>query len=126
MNRRVERAVDEAVWRRRLGQRKALETLTEPCDLALQLGGLEITVYSSDTNRRKGHPARQGPGVLRWVLFEAAMAASKAASPDHEYFSSLRERLGTQQAAVADVRKLARWCDHQLPAVDDRAFPVAA
>jgi transposase len=48
---------------------------------AVRHTGLDITVYSSDTKRAKGHLARQGPSVLRWALYEAA----KPAAPDHEY-----------------------------------------
>jgi hypothetical protein len=36
------------------------------------------------------------PGTLRWTLYEAAMSAAKKASPNHEYFFALRERLGAQ------------------------------
>jgi hypothetical protein len=44
------------------------------------------------------------------------------------YFCSLRERLGTQRAAlaVAVARKLARWCHHALRAAGDDAWAEAA
>lgn len=93
---------------------------------AVRHSGLDVTVYSSDTNRAKGHLARQGPSMLRWALYEAAMSATKKASPDHEYFCSLRERLGTQRAVLAVARKLARWCHHALRAVGDDAWAEAA
>jgi len=93
---------------------------------AVRHAGLDVTVYQSDSNRAKGHLARQGPGVLRWALYEAAMSSTKKASPDHEYFCSLRERLGTQRAALAVARKLARWCHHALRAAGDDAWAEAA
>jgi transposase len=67
--------------------------------------GLDVTVYASDTKRAKGRLSRQGPGTLRWALYEAAMSAAKKASPDYEYFCALRERLGAQRAARAVARE---------------------
>ena len=43
---------------------------------AVRHSGPDITVYSSDTTRARGHLSRQGPAVLRWALFEAAMPAT--------------------------------------------------
>ena len=54
------------------------------------------------------------------------MSAAKKAFPDHEYFCALRERLGTQRAALPVARKLARWCHHALREVGDDAFAEAA
>jgi hypothetical protein len=54
------------------------------------------------------------------------MSSTKKASPDHEYFCSLRERLGTQRAALAVARKLARWCHHALRTAGDDAWAEAA
>jgi transposase len=93
---------------------------------AVRHAGLDVTVYSSDTARAKGHLARQGPSRLRWALYEAAMSSTKKASPDHEYFLSLRERLGTQRAVLAVARKLARWCHHARRAAGDGAWAEAA
>jgi transposase len=44
-------------------------------DDAVRHTGLDVTVYASDGKRTKGHLARQGPAVLRWALYEAAVFA---------------------------------------------------
>jgi transposase len=61
---------------------------------AVRHTGLDVTVYSSDDHRARGHLARQGPGLLRWALFEAAKSAAKATSPEHGYYHSVAERAG--------------------------------
>jgi hypothetical protein len=38
---------------------------------AVRFVGLDITVHSSDTKRSPGRLSRQGPPLLRWLLFEA-------------------------------------------------------
>ena len=68
---------------------------------AVRYAGLDITVYSSDDHRAAGHLARQGPGALRWALYEAAKNASRAASPDHAYYSQARARLGAHRATLS-------------------------
>lgn len=93
---------------------------------AVRHAGLDITVSASDTHRAKGHLSRQGPSVLRWALYEAAMAAAKQASPDHDYWNALRDRLGAQRAALTIARKLGRRCHHTLRALGDDAWIDAA
>lgn len=93
---------------------------------AVRHAGLDITVWASDTHRAKGHLSRQGASVLRWALYEAAMAAAKTASPDHDDWCALRDRLGAQRAALTIARKLARRCHHTLRAVGDDAWTEAA
>ncbi len=83
-------------------------------DDAVRYAGLDITVYSSDDHRAAGHLARQGPGALRWALYEAAKNASRAASPDHAYYSQARARLGAHRATLSVARKLARKSHHIL------------
>jgi transposase len=53
---------------------------------AVRVTGLDITVAASDTQRARSHLARQGPPVLRWALFEAAMCAARPSSPGHAYY----------------------------------------
>ena len=48
---------------------------------AVRHTGLDISVYSSDGKRTRGHLARQGPPLLRWALFAAAKSAAKRTSP---------------------------------------------
>lgn len=93
---------------------------------AVRHAGLDVTVSASDTHRAKGRLARQGPSVLRWALYEAAMGAAKPASPDHDYFQSVRARLGAQRAALSVARKLARRCHHTLRGLGDDAWSNVA
>jgi transposase len=93
---------------------------------AVRHAGLDITVWSSDHKRAKGHLARQGPALLRWALYEAGMSGARSASPDHAYFSAVRARLGTSRAAMSVGRKLARRCYHTLREGGDAALAVPA
>ena len=87
--------------------------------------GLDVTVWSSDSKRSKGHLARQGPAILRWALYEAGMSAAKRTSPDHDYVNQVRDRLGTSRAALSVGRKLGRRCYHTLRELgDDAMAPV--
>jgi transposase len=92
---------------------------------AVRHTGLDITVHSSDSRRARGHLARQGPGILRWALFEAAVCAARPASPDHPYYLEVRVRLGHQRAVLSVARKLARWCHHTLRALGEEALTTA-
>ncbi len=68
---------------------------------AVRYAGLDITVHQSDRRRSPGHLSRQGPPALRWALFEAALCASRAGSPDHQYYRKTAERLGGTSAGLA-------------------------
>jgi transposase len=89
---------------------------------AVRHTGLDVTVYSSDGKRTPGHLARQGPPVLRWALFEAATCAARASSPDHAYYTQVRDRLGGNRATLAVARKLTRRCYHTLGALGEQAY----
>jgi transposase len=89
---------------------------------AVRHSGLDVTVWSSDTKRSKGHLARQGPAILRWALYEAGMSAAKRTSPDHDYFNDVRARLGTSRAALSVGRKICRRCYHTLRDLDGDAM----
>jgi transposase len=93
---------------------------------AVRHSGLDVTVWSSDTNRVKGHLAHQGPPILRWALYEAAMAAARRKSPDYAYFCATRTRLGTSRAAISLGRKRARRCYHTLRELGDDALAPAS
>jgi len=95
-------------------------------DDAVRHTGLDITVWSSDTRRSKGHLARQGPAVLRWALYEAAMCAARPGSPDLAYYRSVRDRRDAQLAFLSVARKLARRCYHTLRELGDDALEPAA
>ena len=80
--------------------------------------GLDVTVDMSDRHRGGAYLSRQGPGVLRWALFEAGMSAARATSPDRDYYQAVKQRYDGKLAAISVARKLARRCYHTLRSVD--------
>lgn len=76
--------------------------------------GIDITVYSSDAKRSPGHLSRQGPDLLRWALYEAAQQASRRTSPDHKYYTELKQSIGHGRATLSIARLLARRIYHAL------------
>ena len=74
---------------------------------AVRHTGLDVTIYSSDGKRGRAHLARQGPPLLRWALYEAAVYAGRPSSPDHAYFQQVKARLDGQLALLSMARKLA-------------------
>lgn len=95
-------------------------------DQVVRHAGLDITVDSSDDKRHRGHLSHQGPGVLRWALFQAAQCAARPASPDHEYYAQVKARHNGTQAALSVGRKLARRCYHTLRNLGDTALDPPA
>src|SRR4051795_2104876 len=99
-----------------IGQLTAVTILAELGDArrfsssreAVRYGGLDITVHQSDMRRAAGHLSRQGPPALRWALYEAAQAASRAGSPDRAYYLQAAQRLGHNRACLAIARKLLK------------------
>jgi transposase len=92
---------------------------------AVRYGGLDITVYQSDQRRAPGHLSRQGPPALRWALYEAAQAASRAGSPDRAYYLQAAERLGHNRACLAIARKLLKRSYHTLRELGEEALAPA-
>ena len=88
--------------------------------------GLDITVHSSDARRSAGHLSRQGPGLLRWALYEAAKCAARPAAPDYRYYTAFRARRGAGLATLSVARKLARRCYHTLRELGEDALAPAA
>jgi transposase len=82
--------------------------------------GIDVTVDSSDTHRASGYLSHQGPGILRWALYEAAKCSARPAAPDYAYYSSVKKRHDGKLATLAVARKLARRCYHTLRALDPR------
>lgn len=93
---------------------------------AVRHAGLDVSVYSSDDKRQGGHLTRQGPGILRWALYEAGCQASRSSSPDHAYYSAVKERVGGNRAALSIARKLVRRCHHTLRELGDDAYAEAS
>ena len=92
---------------------------------AVRYGGMDITVYQSDQRRAPGHLSRQGPPALRWALYEAAQAASRAGSPDRDYYLQAAERLGHNRACLAIARKLLKRSYHTLRELGEQAIAPA-
>lgn len=109
-----------AIWEE-LGDTRRFRNSTA----AVRHTGLDVTVYSSDTTRARGHLSRQGPAVLRWALYEAAMRAGNVQSPDHRYYCTVKDRLGAERATISVARKLARRCHHTLRQLGDEAWSPA-
>jgi transposase len=80
--------------------------------------GLDITVDASDRRRASGFLSRQGPETLRWARYEAAKNASHHRSPDHAYYSTVKDRHDGKLAAISVARQLARRCYHTLRTVE--------
>ena len=89
---------------------------------AVRHTGLDVTVYQSDTKRSRGHLSHQGPPVLRWALYEAAMCACRPTSPDLSYFLEVSKRLGANRARLTIARKLLRRAYHLLRELGDDAL----
>jgi transposase len=80
--------------------------------------GLDVTVDASDRRRDSGFLSRQGPATLRWALFEAGMCASRHSSPDHAYYTAVKDRHDGKLAAISVARQFARRCYHLLRNLD--------
>lgn len=89
---------------------------------AVRYSGLDITVHDSDGKRAPGHLSHQGPSVLRWALFEAAVCASRRRSPDHGYYRTVAQRIDHNRACLAVARKLCRRAHHLLRQLGDDAI----
>ncbi len=93
---------------------------------SVRFAGLDVTVEESDGKRTRGHLSRQGSPVLRWALYEAAGAAWRKASPDHEYYLEVKHRLGAKRARLSVARRILRRVHHDLANAGDDAFAEAA
>ena len=88
--------------------------------------GLDITVWSSDDKGPPGRLSRQGPPLLRWALYESAKCAARAAAPDHDYYTEVRDKRTAGLATLSVARKLARRCYHTLRELGEEALAPAA
>ena len=89
---------------------------------AVRHSGLDVTVYQSDSKRAPGHLSHEGPELLRWALFEAALQASRGASPDHAYYRQVADRIDHNRACLSVARKLCRRAHHILRELGDEAL----
>jgi len=93
---------------------------------AVRFAGLDVTVYSSAGKRSPGRLSRQGPPVLRWCLYEAGKAHSRASAPDHAYYAAVKERVDGKRAALSEARKIVRKACHILADLGDDALAPTA
>jgi len=93
---------------------------------AVRFAGLDITVHSSDTKRSPGRLSRQGPEVLRWLLFEAAKNSARTCAPGHRYYTDVRERYDANRASLSQARRIVRQAMHILTDLGDDAFTIIA
>lgn len=93
---------------------------------AVRFAGLDVTVHSSDSKRGPGHLSRQGPGVLRWCLYEAGKTSARSSAPEHAYYAAVKDRIDGKRAALAQARRIVRHACHLLQDLGDDAFTVTA
>jgi hypothetical protein len=60
--------------------------------------------------------------VLRWALYEAAVSAARASSPDRSYYLQVAERLDHNRACLSVARKLCRRAYHILRELGEQAL----
>ena len=87
---------------------------------------LDITMYQSDQRRSPGRLSRQGPPTLRWALYEAAVVASRAGSPDRDYYLQAAARFAHKRACLAIARKPLKRSYHTLRELGDEALQPAS
>src|SRR3954463_3493502 len=93
---------------------------------AVRFVGLDITVHSSDGKRSPGRLSRQGPEVLRWLLFEAAKTSARACAPGYDYYSQVKDRYDANRACLSQARRIVRHAMHLLTGLGDGASPIVA
>lgn len=93
---------------------------------AVRFTGLDITVRSSDSKRSPGRLSRQGPEVLRWLLFEAAKNAARPSAPGHHYYTDVKARHDANRATLSQARRIVRQAMHILTDLGDDAFTIIA
>ena len=92
---------------------------------AVRFAGLDVTVYSSDGKRSPGHLSRQGPEILRWVVYEAGKTHARASAPGHDYYTAVKDRKDGKIAALSQARKIIRQACHILAELGDDALTAA-
>jgi transposase len=93
---------------------------------AVRFVGLDITVHSSDGKRSPGRLSRQGPEILRWLLFEAAKTSARPCAPGHPYYDAVKARYDANRAALSQARRIVRQAVHILGDLGEDAFTIVA
>jgi len=89
---------------------------------AVRCVGLDVNGYSSARKRSPGRLSRQGPGVLRWLCYEAGKTAARRVAPDHGYYTSVKDRIDGKRAALSQARRIVRRAVHLLDQLGDQAL----
>ena len=90
---------------------------------AVRFTGLDVTVYSTGGKRTRGHLSRQGPPVLRWLLYEAGKTHGRPGQgSDYGYYARVKDSSDGKRAAISEARKITRRAYHLLAALGDDAF----
>jgi transposase len=92
-------------------------------DQIVRVAGLDPVVLDSAESKRRGRLSKQGSPHLRWALVQAAQHAAihPASSPDGVHYLALKERIGSQRAAVSTARRIAKRAYHVLVALENAA-----
>jgi transposase len=92
-------------------------------DQVVRVAGLDPVVLDSAESKRRGKLSKQGSPHLRWALIQAAQHAAihPASSPDGDHYLALRDRIGSQRAAVSTARRIAKRAYHVLAALENAA-----
>jgi transposase len=91
---------------------------------AVRFVGLDITVHSSDSKRSPGRLSRQGPEVLRWLLFEAAKTSARSCAPGYGYYTEVKERYDANRAVLSQARRIVRHSVHVLNSLGENTFTI--
>jgi transposase len=79
-----------------------------------------------DGKRSPGRLSKQGPEVLRWLLFEAAKTSARSCAPGYGYYTSVRERIDANRACLSQARRIVGQAAHLLADLGDEAFTIVA
>jgi transposase len=89
----------------------------------VRVAGLDPVVLDSAETKRRGKLSKQGSPHLRWALVQAAQHAAvhPDRSPDGEHYRALKQRIGSQRAAVSTARRIAKRAYHVLATLETAA-----
>jgi transposase len=92
-------------------------------DQIVRVAGLDPVVLESADAKRRGKLSKQGSPHLRWALVQAAQHAARrpANSPDGDHYLTVRDRIGSQRAALSTARRIAKRAYHVLATLEDAA-----
>jgi transposase len=60
--------------------------------------------------------------VLGWCLYEAGHTHARGGAPDHDYYTTVKDRIDGKRAALSEARKIVRHACQILTDLGDDAF----